>query len=109
MVRSIAAEMHSSYAALRQECMMNPRLRLPTPSLSAAAKADVDGIEELWTTARDRFGAGGRFLFGAYGAADILFAPVFTRFVTFSIRVPRPVADYLTAMLSHTLTDERPK
>src|SRR3546814_11291895 len=72
MARSIAAEMHSSYAALRQECMMNLRRRLPTPSLSAAAKADVERIEELWTTARDRFGAGGPYLFGAFGAADII-------------------------------------
>src|SRR3546814_18272757 len=107
MARSIAAEMHSSYAALRQECMMNLRRRLPTPSLSAAAKADVERIEELWTTARDRFGAGGPYLFGAFGAADIMFAPVVTRFVTYSIRVSQPVADYMTAKIGRASGRER--
>src|SRR3546814_8810335 len=74
--------------------------------LSAAAKADVERIEELWTTARDRFGAGGPYLFGAFGAADIMFAPVVTRFVTYSIRVSQPVADYMTAMLQHPFMEE---
>ena len=106
MARSIAAEMHSSYAALRQECMMNLRRRLPTPSLSAAANADVERIEELWTTARDRFGAGGPYLFGGFGAADIMFAPVVTRFVTYSIPVSQPVADYMTTMLQHPFMEE---
>src|SRR3546814_17180122 len=60
----------------------------------------------LWTTARDRFGAGGPYLFGAFGAADIMFAPVVTRFVTYSIRVSQPVADYMTAMLQHPFMEE---
>src|SRR3546814_11846902 len=107
MARSIAAEMHSSYAALRQECMMNLRRRLPTPSLSAAAKADVERIEELLTTARDRFGAGGPYLFGSFGAADIMFAPVVTRFFTYSVRVSQPMADYLHAILKNPFLEER--
>src|SRR3546814_11165275 len=107
MARSIAAEMHSSYAALRQECMMNLRRRLPTPSLSAAAKADVERIEELWTTARARFGAGGPYLFGALGAADIMLAPVVTRCVTYSIRVSQHVADSMNAQLARESGWER--
>src|SRR3546814_3447003 len=72
MARSIAAEMHSGFAALRQECTMNLRHRLPTPSLLAGATADVARIQHLWTMARDHYGADGPFLFGAFGAADIM-------------------------------------
>ena len=101
MARSIAAEMHSSYAALRQECTMNLRHRLPTPALSEKAKADIERIQQLWISARTRFGGNGPFLFGAFGAADIMFAPVVTRFVTYSIPVSQPVADYMSAVLAH--------
>lgn len=101
MARSIAAEMHSSYAALRQECTMNLRHRLPTPTLSEKAEADIERIQQLWISARTRFGGNGPFLFGAFGAADIMFAPVVTRFVTYSIPVSQPVADYMSAVLDH--------
>ena len=101
MARSIAAEMHSSYAALRQECTMNLRHRLPKPALSEKAEADIERIQQLWISARTRFGGDGPFLFGAFGAADIMFAPVITRFVTYSIPASQPVADYMTAVLAH--------
>lgn len=101
MARSIAAEMHSSYAALRQECTMNLRHRLPTPALSEKAEADIERIQQLWISARTRFGGNGPFLFGQFGAADIMFAPVVTRFVTYSIPVSQPVADYMSAVLAH--------
>lgn len=101
MARSIAAEMHSSYAALRQECTMNLRHRLPTPALSDAAVTDINRIQQLWISARERFGAGGPYLFGAFGAADIMFAPVVTRFATYSIPVDAAVAGYMAAILQH--------
>lgn len=105
MARSMAAEMHSSYQALRQECVMNLRHRLPTPVLSDSAQADIARIQQLWTQARARYGAGdaaGRpFLFGAFGAADIMFAPVVTRFVTYSVPAAGAAADYMAAVLDH--------
>ncbi len=101
MARSVAAEMHSGFAALRQECTMNLRHRLPTPQLSHDALADIERIQQLWATARDHHGANGPYLFGAFGAADIMFAPVVTRFVTYSIPVSQRSADYMTAMLQH--------
>src|SRR3546814_12375491 len=55
MARSIAAEMHSSYAALRQECMMNLRRRLPTPSLSAARSEERRVGKECVSTCRSRW------------------------------------------------------
>lgn len=106
MARSISAEMHSGFAALRRECSMNLRHRLPQPQLPDDALADIARVQQLWETARNRFGAGGPFLFGTFGAADIMFAPVVTRFVTYSIPVSRPAADYMTAVLQHPFLRE---
>lgn len=101
MARSMAAEMHSSFANLRREHSMNVRARFPTAPLSPGVQQDVVRIATLWAEARARYGSGGPFLFGAFGAADIMFAPVVTRFVTYSIPVPRFAAAYMDAVLQH--------
>jgi glutathione S-transferase len=101
MARSIGAEMHASYTALRNECGMNVRRVFDTPALSAEAKADVARIQRLWAQARARFGGDGDFLFGEFGAADIMFAPVVTRFVTYSIPVSRFAERYIDAVTAH--------
>jgi glutathione S-transferase len=64
-------------------------------------RTEVLRILELWAQARARHGGGGPYLFGEFGAVDIMFAPVITRFVTYSIAVPRFAAAYMEAMLSH--------
>jgi len=101
MARSIASEMHSSYAALRTECGMNLRRTFPTPDLTDQAKADIARIQRLWAQARARFGGTGDFLFGDFGAADIMFAPVCTRFVTYGIPVSRFAERYIDAVTAH--------
>ena len=101
LARSIAAEMHSGYMDLRRHCTMNVRRTYPAAPLPAPVQANIDRIVRLWTEARTRFGADSDYLFGAYGAADLMFAPVATRFRTYAIPVP-PVADaYVTALLAH--------
>ena len=101
MARSMAAEMHSGFAALRREHSMNIRRIYPTQDLSQDASADVARILQLWAEARARFGGAGEFLFGDWGAADMMFAPVVTRFVTYSIPVPRFAVPYMQAVISH--------
>ncbi len=101
MARSMAAEMHSSYQNLRRECSMNVRKQFPPKPLSEGVRAEVIRILELWAQARARHGSGGPYLFGTFGAVDIMFAPVVTRFVTYSIPVPRFAAAYMEAILSH--------
>ena len=73
----------------------------PPRELSEGTRQDVIRIVQLWAEARARFGGTGPFLFGDFGAADIMFAPVVTRFVTYSIPVSPPVADYMSAVLDH--------
>ena len=73
MARAMVAEMHCSYASLRSQCPMNMRRRIENWQPSDATKADVVRILQLWAEARARFGQGGPFLFGTFGAADIFY------------------------------------
>jgi len=101
MARSMAAEMHSSFANLRREHSMNVRRRFPAQPLSPAVQADVERVVSLWAEARARHGGTGDYLFGDWNAVDIMFAPVVTRFVTYSIPLPRFAASYGEAVIAH--------
>jgi glutathione S-transferase len=101
MARSMASEMHSGFEHLRRECPMNLRHRYPAKELSENVRAELKRILELWAEARARHGSGGPYLFGTFSAADIMFAPVVTRLITYSIPVPRFAAAYMEAMLDH--------
>ena len=100
MARSMAAEMHSSYLALRKQCPMNVRRRVDT-EIDDDARADVVRILTLWAEARARFGQGGPFLFGAFSAVDIFYAPVVSRFITYGIGVPGFALAYMEAVWEH--------
>ncbi|WP_136163088.1 glutathione S-transferase family protein [Sphingomonas flavalba] len=106
MARSMAAEMHSSFAALRREHGMNVRRHYPPTQLTEEATADITRVVGLWAEARSRYGSGGPFLFGTFNAVDIMFAPVVTRFVTYSIPVPRFAQAYMEAVLNHPWMQE---
>jgi glutathione S-transferase len=101
MARSMAAEMHSSFANLRRELPMNVRRTFPPVELSDGVRGEIDRLMELWAQARARFAGKGDFLFGDYCAADIMFAPVVTRFITYGVPVPPFAALYMKAVLSH--------
>lgn len=100
MARSMAAEMHSGFQALRRKHSMNIRQVYPPARLDNDVVHDVTRILELWAQARARFGGTGEFLFGEFGAVDAMFAPVVTRFVTYSILMPPFAAAYMQAVLS---------
>lgn len=101
MARSMAAEMHSGFASLRRELPMNVRRSFAAKELSEDVRHDVDRIMQIWAQARARFGGTGDFLFGDWSAADIMFAPVVTRFLTYGVPVPSFAAIYMKAVLSH--------
>ena len=106
MARSMAAEMHSSYPNLRRVYGMNVRKVFPSKPVPSEVHAEIIRILELWAEARARHGSGGPYLFGTFSAADIMFAPVATRFVTYSVPVPRFAAAYLEAILHHPWMQE---
>ena len=93
--------MHSGFAALRSKHGMNIRQVYPPATPDDDVLAEIARIMELWAQARARFGGDGEFLFGAFGAADIMFAPVVTRFVTYSLPVARFAPAYMNAVLQH--------
>ncbi|GIX19377.1 glutathione S-transferase family protein [Erythrobacter cryptus] len=101
MARAMVAEMHSGYQALRRELPMNIRRRIALPGLSDQTRQDIVRILTLWAEARARHGSGGPYLFGTFGAADIFYAPVVTRFVTYGIAVPGFAQAYMEAIWEH--------
>jgi glutathione S-transferase len=101
MARAMSAEMHSSYTALRRECPMNTRQRFENISISEETRADAVRILQLWAEARSRFGKEGPYLFGTFTAADIMFAPVVTRFVSYGFTLPGFAQAYADAVMAH--------
>ncbi|HYI42247.1 MAG TPA: glutathione S-transferase family protein [Sphingomicrobium sp.] len=101
MARSMAAEMHSSFPNLRRELPMNVRRTYPPIEIADDVRGDIDRIMQLWAQARARFAGKGDFLFGEWCAADIMFAPVVTRFITYGVPVPPFAGLYMKAVLSH--------
>ena len=107
LARSMAAEMHSGFPALRGECSMDLKHNFPGFQASPATLAEVARIDALWTQARDVFGTHtdvaheGPFLFGAFGAADAMYAPVVTRIRTYGLAVGPVAAAYVEAVAAH--------
>ncbi|APE29472.1 glutathione S-transferase family protein [Aurantiacibacter gangjinensis] len=102
MARAMVAEMHSSYLPLRRACPMNIRARATGDvQLSDEVEADIVRILGLWAEARARFGKGGPFLFGTFSAADIFYAPIVSRFLTYGIGVPSFAQTYMQAVWEH--------
>jgi glutathione S-transferase len=98
--RSISAEMHSGFLPLRNECGMNLHRPVGAVTLSADAQANVARVQEIWTECRDRYGKSGPYLFGAFTAADAMYAPVVHRFRTYAIGVSPQVRAYMDAMMA---------
>ena len=100
VARSMSAEMHSGFSNLRRELPMNVRKSFPPVALSDPVREEVDRILQMWAQARARFGGTGDFLFGDWCAADIMYAPVVTRFITYGVPMPNFAGIYMKAVLS---------
>lgn len=86
--RSVSAEMHAGFAALRQGLPMDIRAFMPHNERSAEVEADIARIIAIWEGCRGRFDADGDFLFGRFSIADAMFAPVVWRFLTYAVALP---------------------
>jgi glutathione S-transferase len=99
--RSVAAEMHSGFAALRAHLPMDVRARHPDRGAAALARpdvaADVRRVQDIWLECLAR--SGGPFLYGAFSIADAFFAPVVTRFVTYGVTLPPALGNYSERVL----------
>ena len=98
--RSISAEMHSGFMALRNECGMNLHRPVRAIALSADAHANVARIQQIWAECGERYGKLGPFLFGKFCAADAMFAPVVHRLRTYAIAVEPATQAYMATMMA---------
>jgi glutathione S-transferase len=99
MARSISAEMHAGFRELRRNMPMNIRSSHPGKGRTPAVETDIARIVSIWESCRDRFGAGGDLLFGAFTCADAMFAPVAARFSTYAVSLPQVAQRYADALL----------
>ena len=97
VARSVAAEMHSGFPALRAQLPMNCRREPREPHWDEAARRDIDRVLSLWNGFRAQ-APGGDFLFGAFGIADAMFAPVCVRFRGYGVPLAGAAADYVEAI-----------
>lgn len=99
LARAVTAEMHSSFGALRRDLAMNIRRRVRhTPSWPDDTRADIERIEEIWSSCLRR--SGGPFLFGQRCIADAFYAPVVTRFRTYGAAVSDVSRRYVDTVLT---------
>ena len=100
--RSISAEMHAGFQALRAQFPMNIRSSFPGREFSPEAQADINRVMTIWRTCRTRFGesASGDFLFGPFSIADAMYAPVVTRFRTYQFDLEREADAYCDAIMA---------
>jgi len=94
IARSVSAEMHSGFSALRGELPMNCRRQVENFSPSDAVLKDVARVQKIFTDCRTRFGQKGPWLFGAYSIADAMYTPVVMRFNTYGIGLTETAAEY---------------
>jgi glutathione S-transferase len=96
--RSVSAEMHAGFAALRSQLPMNMHRDKAPPKWDAEAQRDIDRVQEIWRDCRHHYGAGGPYLFGHLTLADCFFAPVVSRFTTYRVAMDGVASAYCEAM-----------
>jgi glutathione S-transferase len=98
--RAIASEMHAGFVSLRRHLAMNVARPVKLRALDPATAKDVTRIDAIWSECRTKYGAGGPFLFGSFGAADAMFAPVVWRFHTYAVEVSATAQAYMRAVMA---------
>ncbi|MET0430586.1 MAG: glutathione S-transferase family protein [Microvirga sp.] len=99
MARSVAAEMHAGFQALRNACPMNLGKSFARVERGAAVDRDVARFAEIVASAQALAGAGGPFLFGAFSAADAMYAPLATRLDTYGFDLDPMTRAYVDTIL----------
>jgi glutathione S-transferase len=103
--RAIAGEMHSGFSNMRSALPMNVKAQYPGFKVWAGAQADIERITEIWSTCITTYGE--PYLFGkSLTLADAMYAPVCSRFTTYSVKLDEASAAYCKAMLATPFMQE---
>jgi glutathione S-transferase len=100
VARSVSAEMHSGFIALRGAMSMNLRGYYPDEGRTPGCLEDIARILAIWTGCRHTYGSGGDFLFGGFSIADAMFAPVVLRFQTYAVPLDGLARAYAEAIMA---------
>lgn len=92
--RSVSAEMHSGFMAIRESMPMNCRAMGRKVRLDRGLSADIERISAIWADCHSRYAADGEWLFGRFSVADAMYAPVVFRFRTYGVEVPASASAY---------------
>ena len=97
--RSIVAEMHSGFQAIRDTLQMNCELRVKMQPLARAVRREIQRVFDIWSDCRTQVGPdAGPFLFGGFSAADAFYAPITRRFVSYGVDCPEVARRYIAAV-----------
>jgi len=102
VARSVCAELHSGFPALRAHLPMNVRSSFPNRGVTPEVQGEINRVMAIWRDCRKRFGerAKGDFLFGRFSIADATFAPIVTRFRTYKIKLERDAESYCETIIA---------
>jgi glutathione S-transferase len=106
LARSVSAEMHAGFFSLRHELAFYARGPRHGVVPSAAAQDEIARVVALWQDCRERFGAGGPWLFGGFSPADAMYSPVALRLLTYGIALPPAAGDYAQQVRAHPAVQE---
>jgi len=104
--RSVSAEMHAGFPALREAMPMNCRAMGRKVSLPNELTADIDRVIEIWADCQQRYASAGRWLFGKFSIADAMYAPVVLRFRTYGINLPESASNFPERLLESPAIQE---
>ena len=104
--RSISAEMHSGFDALRSRMPMNCRAMGRRVALPDELTNDIDRVIDIWSDCHRRYGGGGAWLFGDFSIADAMYAPVVLRLRTYGINLPESARHYPQQLLKSEAMQE---
>jgi len=104
--RSIVAEMHSGFLALRNDMTMCVRERVDVRPWSDALQANITRVEAIWNDPRSRYRANGEYLCGDFSLADCFYGPVAFRFQTYGVKPSGDAGRYLAMLLAHPFLKE---
>ena len=100
IARSVSAEMHSGFAAVRTHMPMNCKKSFPGKGLNAETEPQIARITQLWRECRAQYGKDGSMLFGDFSIADAMYAPVASRFTTYQVKLDEVSQAYVSSLLA---------